>query len=133
MHIVRLKISGFRGVRAAEILLGRHAVLVGTGSRPVRLGDVQAPGKRRMTAPDWARGLRSDYGHECSQQGRRGEQSATHATQAVNGHDQGDPSRCHGRSRQTLHQDGDLANRSKAARTRDKRNGDEPTIPNDLT
>ena len=28
---------------------------------PVRscLGDVQAPGKRRMTAPDWARGLRS--------------------------------------------------------------------------
>src|ERR1700752_3052272 len=29
MHIVRLKISGFRGVRAADIALGRHAVLVG--------------------------------------------------------------------------------------------------------
>ena len=42
-----------------ELLAGRHAVFVGTGSRPVRLGDVQAPGKRRMTAPDWARGLRS--------------------------------------------------------------------------
>lgn len=42
-----------------ELLLGRRAVLVGTGSRPVRLGDVQAPGKRRMTAQDWARGLRS--------------------------------------------------------------------------
>ena len=42
-----------------EVLAGRHAVLVGTGSRPVRLGDVQAPGKRRMTAPEWARGLRS--------------------------------------------------------------------------
>jgi methionyl-tRNA formyltransferase len=42
-----------------ELHVGRHAVLVGTGSRPVRLGDVQAPGKRRMTAPDWARGLHS--------------------------------------------------------------------------
>ena len=40
-----------------ELAIGRHAVLVGTGSRPVRLGDVQASGKRRMTAPDWARGL----------------------------------------------------------------------------
>lgn len=29
MHIVRLKISGFRGVRSADVLLGRHAVLVG--------------------------------------------------------------------------------------------------------
>jgi methionyl-tRNA formyltransferase len=42
-----------------ELQAGRHAVLVGTGSRPVLLGDVQAPGKRRMTAPEWARGLRS--------------------------------------------------------------------------
>ena len=33
-------------------------VLVGTGTRPVRLGDVQPPGKRRMPAGDWARGLR---------------------------------------------------------------------------
>jgi methionyl-tRNA formyltransferase len=42
-----------------ELQAARHAVFVGTGSRPVRLGDVQAPGKRQMTAPDWARGLRS--------------------------------------------------------------------------
>jgi methionyl-tRNA formyltransferase len=42
-----------------EVAIGRRAVLVGTGSRPVRLGDVQAPGKRQMTAPDWARGLRA--------------------------------------------------------------------------
>src|SRR5215213_6733158 len=28
MYIVRLKISGFRGVRSADITLGRHAVLV---------------------------------------------------------------------------------------------------------
>jgi methionyl-tRNA formyltransferase len=42
-----------------ELHVDRQAVLVGTGSRPVRLGDVQAPGKRRMSASDWARGLRS--------------------------------------------------------------------------
>jgi methionyl-tRNA formyltransferase len=42
-----------------EVLVGRHALFVGTGSRPVRLGEVQAEGKRRMTASDWARGLRS--------------------------------------------------------------------------
>src|SRR5207247_1514534 len=42
-----------------ELQVGRHAVLAGTGSHPVLLGDVQAPGKRRMTAPEWARGLRS--------------------------------------------------------------------------
>src|ERR1700732_4607219 len=29
MHIVRLMISGFRGVRSADVALGRHTVLVG--------------------------------------------------------------------------------------------------------
>ncbi len=43
-----------------EVLAGRHAVFAGTGSRPVRLGDVQAPGKRLMSAADWSRGLRAD-------------------------------------------------------------------------
>jgi methionyl-tRNA formyltransferase len=42
-----------------EVLPGRRAVFVGTGSDPVRLGDVQAPGKRLMSAADWARGLRA--------------------------------------------------------------------------
>ena len=42
-----------------EVLAQRQTVFVGTGSRPVCLGDVQAEGKRQMTASDWARGLRS--------------------------------------------------------------------------
>jgi methionyl-tRNA formyltransferase len=46
-------------IAPGELQVGRRAILVGTGTRPVRLGDVQAPGKRRMTAQDWARGLRS--------------------------------------------------------------------------
>jgi len=41
-----------------ELLVLRDRVLVGTGTRPVQLGDVQADGKRRMPAADWARGLR---------------------------------------------------------------------------
>ncbi len=35
-------------------------VLVGTGTQPVQLGDVQPHGKRQMPAADWARGLRLD-------------------------------------------------------------------------
>ena len=42
-----------------EVLATKHDVFAGTGSRPVRLGDVQAEGKRRMMASDWIRGLRS--------------------------------------------------------------------------
>jgi len=41
-----------------ELLVGRRRVLVGTATHPVELGDVQAPGKRPMPAPDWARGAR---------------------------------------------------------------------------
>jgi len=40
-----------------ELRVERGAVYAGTGSRPVRLGDVQPPGKRQMPAADWARGL----------------------------------------------------------------------------
>jgi methionyl-tRNA formyltransferase len=46
------------GLGPGELHIERGAVYVGTGSRPVRLGDVQPPGKRRMPAADWARGLR---------------------------------------------------------------------------
>ena len=35
----------------------KSAVLVGTGTTPLRLGQVQAPGKRPMAAADWARGV----------------------------------------------------------------------------
>ncbi|WP_163759223.1 methionyl-tRNA formyltransferase [Mycobacterium botniense] len=41
-----------------EISVGRHAVWIGTGSDPVRLGQVQPPGKKFMNAVDWARGAR---------------------------------------------------------------------------
>jgi methionyl-tRNA formyltransferase len=47
-----------RDLAPGELLAGRRTVFAGTGSGPVRLGEVQAQGKRRMAASDWLRGLR---------------------------------------------------------------------------
>ncbi|WP_046315167.1 methionyl-tRNA formyltransferase [Mycobacterium sp. UM_Kg1] len=41
-----------------HIHAGRRDIWVGTGSQPVRLGQVQPPGKKLMDAADWARGAR---------------------------------------------------------------------------
>ena len=43
-----------------ELRPQRNRILVGTGTTPVHLGDVQADGKRRMHAADWVRGLHLD-------------------------------------------------------------------------
>ncbi len=40
-----------------ELAIGKRDVLVGTSTAAVRLGEVQAVGKRAMPAADWARGL----------------------------------------------------------------------------
>ena len=40
----------------------KNAVLVGTGTTPVRLGEVKAFGKKQMQAADWARGTRVQSG-----------------------------------------------------------------------
>ena len=63
---VKLGPVGLAGVAAAdwpdlspgEVRVTGSAVLVGTGTRPVRLGEVQLEGKRRMPSMDWARGVR---------------------------------------------------------------------------
>jgi len=41
-----------------DIHVDRRSVRIGTASQPVRLGQVQAPGKKLMNAVDWARGAR---------------------------------------------------------------------------
>jgi methionyl-tRNA formyltransferase len=40
----------------------KNAVFVGTGTAPVRLGEVKAFGKKQMAAADWARGVRVEPG-----------------------------------------------------------------------
>ncbi|HEV8562574.1 MAG TPA: methionyl-tRNA formyltransferase [Actinophytocola sp.] len=51
---------------AGELSVQRKQVLAGTGTGPVRLGDVQAQGKKRMPATDWARGVRVEPGERLS-------------------------------------------------------------------
>jgi len=53
-------IADERRVPPGQLCVRGGQVLVGTGTRPVQLGDVQPHGKRRMPAADWARGLRLD-------------------------------------------------------------------------
>lgn len=45
-----------------ELLVEKNAVWVGTGTTPVRLGEVKAFGKKAMAAADWARGTRPEPG-----------------------------------------------------------------------
>jgi methionyl-tRNA formyltransferase len=45
-----------------ELLVGKNAVAVGTGSGAVALGLVKAFGKKEMPAADWARGIRVEPG-----------------------------------------------------------------------
>ncbi|MFD4672771.1 methionyl-tRNA formyltransferase [Lentzea sp. NPDC058450] len=47
---------------AGEVLVERKRVLVGTATTAVALGEVQAQGKKRMAATDWARGVRIEPG-----------------------------------------------------------------------
>jgi methionyl-tRNA formyltransferase len=56
----RLRVTGDLAPGALEV--GRSAVLVGTGSLALELGRVQPPGKRPMSAADWARGARIEAG-----------------------------------------------------------------------
>ncbi|MDQ3761945.1 MAG: methionyl-tRNA formyltransferase [Actinomycetota bacterium] len=50
------------GLAPGELRVSKREVLVGTATRAVRLGEVTAPGKRTVPAPDWARGARPQPG-----------------------------------------------------------------------
>ncbi|GAA1986979.1 methionyl-tRNA formyltransferase [Amycolatopsis minnesotensis] len=55
-------VTGDDPIPPGEIRVERKRVLAGTATKPVRLGEVQAPGKKRMAATDWARGTRMEQG-----------------------------------------------------------------------
>ncbi|OBI08533.1 methionyl-tRNA formyltransferase [Mycolicibacter heraklionensis] len=57
---VDLADDGPDGLSPGDIHVDRRHVWVGTGSVPVRLGQIQPPGKKFMDAADWARGARLD-------------------------------------------------------------------------
>jgi methionyl-tRNA formyltransferase len=54
--------AGEGSLKPGELLVERRRVLAGTASEPIALGEVQAPGKKRMAATDWARGARVEPG-----------------------------------------------------------------------
>ncbi|WP_322921902.1 methionyl-tRNA formyltransferase [Nocardioides renjunii] len=63
----RIKIGPVRSVDREPLPPGvldvtKNAVLVGTSTSPVQLGDVKAFGKKQMAAADWARGVRLESG-----------------------------------------------------------------------
>jgi methionyl-tRNA formyltransferase len=52
-------LPGATEIEPGRIVVDKRGVIVGTGSgHTVRLGDVQPQGRKRMSAADWARGLR---------------------------------------------------------------------------
>ena len=57
-----LKLRGSNDLAPGELRVGRSDVVVGTASLDLQLGLVQPPGKRPMSAADWARGARIEPG-----------------------------------------------------------------------
>ncbi|HEY8371625.1 MAG TPA: methionyl-tRNA formyltransferase [Pseudonocardiaceae bacterium] len=64
----RLKLGPVRmtgtdeGLAPGELRVEKRRVLVGAAGGALELGEVQAQGKKRMPAPDWARGVRVEPG-----------------------------------------------------------------------
>ena len=56
--------DGPRPAGPGELVAQKDAVFVGTATEPVRLGDVQEQGKRRMAATEWVRGARIASGEQ---------------------------------------------------------------------
>ncbi|WP_086829084.1 methionyl-tRNA formyltransferase [Allokutzneria sp. NRRL B-24872] len=54
--------TGDTGLAPGELRVEKRRVLVGTATTAVQLSDVQAQGKKRMAATDWARGTRIEAG-----------------------------------------------------------------------
>lgn len=54
--VFRARISDADALPPGELVVTKRNVFVGTGDLPLQLEEVQAPGKKRMKAIDWARG-----------------------------------------------------------------------------
>jgi methionyl-tRNA formyltransferase len=57
-----MQLSEVGGLAPGELRVAKREVLVGTATTALRLGEITAPGKRAMSAPDWARGARLEPG-----------------------------------------------------------------------
>ncbi len=62
LKIVRAQIVDSRGEAGAILKLDKAGPIIAAGEKAVQLLEVQAPGKPRMNAADWARGARLEIG-----------------------------------------------------------------------
>lgn len=63
LKLLRAEVAGPAEAAPGTVVdVDRESVVVATGSGAVRLLEVAAPGRRRMPAPDWARGVRDLVG-----------------------------------------------------------------------
>jgi methionyl-tRNA formyltransferase len=60
VKVFPLRIAEERTLAPGRIAVGKSEVRVGTTTTDVVLGEVQAVGKKRMPAADWARGTTFD-------------------------------------------------------------------------
>jgi methionyl-tRNA formyltransferase len=61
-----VQLSDEESLEPGELRVERKRVLAGTATKPVQLGEVQAQGKKKMAATDWARGARVEQGERLS-------------------------------------------------------------------
>jgi methionyl-tRNA formyltransferase len=57
-----MRLTDVDGLAPGELRVTKREVLVGTATGALQLGDITAPGKRTVAAPDWARGARPQPG-----------------------------------------------------------------------
>ncbi len=62
LKIFRAKVEPTRGKAGQIVAVERDSVTIGAGENSLRLLEVQAPGKAKMSAGDWARGARLSAG-----------------------------------------------------------------------
>ncbi|MGN0064188.1 MAG: methionyl-tRNA formyltransferase [Nocardioides sp.] len=56
--VTPVEAEGRAALAPGELEVTKNAVFIGTGTSPVKLGEVKAFGKKQMQAADWARGVR---------------------------------------------------------------------------
>ncbi len=62
LKIFRAEVEPVQGAAGEVVGVERNSILIGAGENSLRLLEVQAPGKGKMSAGDWARGARSNTG-----------------------------------------------------------------------
>ena len=62
LKVFRASIETWTGEAGEVVGVERDSIVIGTGADALRLLEVQAPGKAKMSAGDWARGVRLNVG-----------------------------------------------------------------------